>query len=62
MHKLTRQNDVFQLANLSGPFYLLGEGSNTVIVEDYIGTLVLNKMKVLHLKNQKFLLVIRRIW
>lgn len=50
---LSSQNDVFQLANLTGPFYLLGEGSNTVIVEDYIGTLVLNKMKGITLEESK---------
>ena len=48
---LSCQNEVSQLSKLTGPFYLLGQGSNTVIVEDYSGTLVLNQLKGIALEE-----------
>ncbi|MBE1287505.1 MAG: UDP-N-acetylmuramate dehydrogenase [Alteromonadaceae bacterium] len=50
---LSCQNDVSQLSQLSAPFYLLGQGSNTVFIDDYSGTLVLNKLQGISLKESE---------
>lgn len=44
-------SDVEQLGYLSSPFYILGEGSNTIFVDDYIGTVIQNRLRGVELNE-----------
>lgn len=46
---ITHKQDVSALSQLIGPYLLLGEGSNSIFVEDYPGTVVLIRLSGIHI-------------
>jgi UDP-N-acetylmuramate dehydrogenase len=54
INSITDLNQVLELTN-NGEFIVIGEGSNTIFIDDYMGTLILNKLVGIELtENDEF--------
>jgi UDP-N-acetylmuramate dehydrogenase len=51
---LESEGDLLDLASsLDKPFYVLGEGSNTLFIEDFAGTIIMPQFKGIHLQRRQ---------
>ncbi|MFC3092609.1 UDP-N-acetylmuramate dehydrogenase [Alteromonas sediminis] len=53
LYLLEREEQVAQYIAQEGPKYLIGEGSNTIFLEDFDGTVAINQLKGVEYKEKK---------